>query len=166
MPVSVETPRLWAVQILCTSREGTLFLGVKKDRGSCIEIPLKQHFRPVKVFPVVLGKSCGESCKAASGLQLRRGWVMGAVQCYKLPGSALAATALGLAGSLWRGRSHPRGLYRALFFLATPQMSTVQNPGAPTQRSAFLVPRLLPLPGQQGPETWCGRPFQAGSCVN
>lgn len=45
-----------------------LFLGVKKDCGSCIEIPLKQHFRPVGVFPVVLGKSCGESCKAASGL--------------------------------------------------------------------------------------------------
>lgn len=68
-----------------------LFLAVKKDSGSCTEIRLKQHFRPVRVFPAVLGESSGASCKAASGLQLRRGSVTGAVHC-QLLGSALAAS--------------------------------------------------------------------------
>lgn len=140
-----------------------LFLPVKKGSGSCTEIRLKQHFRPVGVFPAVLGESSGASGKATSGLQLRRGSVTGAGHC-QLLGSALAAAALGLAGGLWRGLSHPTGLFWALFF-TTPRMSTVQSPGAPAQRSAFLVPRFLPLPGQQGLKTWSGRAFQAGSCV-
>lgn len=72
-------------------------------------------------------------------------------------------------GSILQGLEGPLPPQWSVSGLVLPghsPVSTVQNPGAPTQRSAFPTPRRLPLPGWQGPETWSGRALQAGSCLN